>query len=91
VAVNKLDYDGLDNESYQFLSLGLGDPLGISAAAGRGIEELCQRLFHDLPADGFNIDHVLISALGVFAIETKEYTKPKPGGTKLSHGRTDVR
>jgi len=50
VAVNKLDYDGLDNESYQFLSLGLGDPLGISAAAGRGIEELCQRLFHDLPS-----------------------------------------
>ena len=49
VAVNKLDYDGLDNESYQFLSLGLGDPLGISATAGRGIEELCQRLFRDLP------------------------------------------
>jgi len=63
-------------------------------SVGQELNQLMRQgavVFHDLPADGFNIDHVLISALGVFAIETKEYTKPKPGGTKLSHGRTDVR
>jgi hypothetical protein len=29
------------------------------------------RVFHDVPADGFNIDHVAIGPHGVFAIETK--------------------
>jgi hypothetical protein len=28
-----------------------------------------------LPADGFNIDHVVLSTHGIFAVETKGYTK----------------
>lgn len=35
------------------------------------------RVFHDFPADGFNIDHIVIGATGVFAIETKSRKKPK--------------
>ena len=31
---------------------------------------------HDFPAEGFNIDHILVSAKGVFAIETKTHPKP---------------
>lgn len=34
-------------------------------------------VMHDLPADNFNIDHVVISPAGVFAIETKSFRKPK--------------
>ena len=33
-------------------------------------------VFHDFPAENFNIDHVVISTRGVFAVETKGYTKP---------------
>lgn len=33
------------------------------------------RVYHDFPAENFNIDHVLIDRAGVFAIETKGFTK----------------
>ena len=36
-------------------------------------------VFHDFPAEGFNIDHVVIAAAGVFAVETKGFTKPNRG------------
>lgn len=36
-------------------------------------------VFHDLVGDGFNLDHVLIFAKGVFAVETKTYSKPSKG------------
>jgi hypothetical protein len=34
-------------------------------------------VLHDLPGDGFNIDHVVIAPRGVYAIETKSYRKPR--------------
>lgn len=34
------------------------------------------RVFHDIPADGFNIDHVAIGPGGILAIETKTRSKP---------------
>jgi Nuclease-related domain len=40
--------------------------------------------YHDLPADNFNIDHVVISCSGVFAVETKGFTKPKKGGGRAN-------
>lgn len=33
-------------------------------------------VFHDVPGDGFNIDHVVASPKGIYAIETKARTKP---------------
>lgn len=41
------------------------------------------RIFHDLPGDKFNIDHVLIGPNGVFAIETK--VRIKHGLDKETH------
>lgn len=32
---------------------------------------------HDLPCDGFNIDHIVICSSGVFAVETKSFRKPR--------------
>jgi hypothetical protein len=43
-------------------------------------------VFHDVVADGFNIDHIVLSARGVFVIETKTIRKPK-GGTVRVAGR----
>lgn len=43
------------------------------------------RVFHDLPCDGFNIDHVIVGPAGVFAVETKTKRKPTDGqGKKLA-------
>lgn len=35
------------------------------------------RVFHDVPFDGFNIDHVVVGESGVYSIETKTRRKPK--------------
>lgn len=37
-------------------------------------------VMHDLPAVGFNIDHVVIAPRGVYAVETKSFRKPKGAG-----------
>lgn len=34
-------------------------------------------VFHDIPADGFNIDHVIVWPKGVYAVETKGRMKPR--------------
>jgi hypothetical protein len=37
-------------------------------------------VFHDFPADGFNIDHIVVAPNAVFAIETKSRKKPEEKG-----------
>lgn len=44
------------------------------------------RVYHDFPAEGFNIDHIVIGPGGVFAVETKARAKPDKG-----RGNKDVR
>jgi len=44
-----------------------------------GLQELIKQnaaVLHDIIADQFNIDHVVISPHGIFLIETKTYSKP---------------
>ena len=52
-------------------------------------------VFHDVQLkDGkhrFNIDHLLIGPNGVFAIETKNYSKPKRGEVKVTYDGKCVR
>jgi len=59
--------------------------LGLDAemAAGQELDQLMRQgavVFHDLAADKFNIDHVVIACQGVFAVETKGYRKPNRNG-----------
>ncbi|HWH75403.1 MAG TPA: nuclease-related domain-containing protein [Methylibium sp.] len=54
--------------------------LGVDAelAVGQELDQLMRRgavVFHDLPGEGFNIDHVVVASQGVFAVETKGYSK----------------
>lgn len=37
-------------------------------------------VYHDFPADKFNIDHIVIGRCAVFAVETKSRKKPGDGG-----------
>lgn len=48
-------------------------------AVGQELDQLMRAgaaVYHDFPAEGFNIDHIVIAHQGIFAVETKGYTKP---------------
>ncbi|MDH3443028.1 MAG: NERD domain-containing protein [Deltaproteobacteria bacterium] len=59
---------------------------------GQRLETLRERgyqVFHDIPGDGFNLDHVLVGPAGVFTIETKIHSKPADGkSTVIFDGET---
>lgn len=63
-------------------------------AVGQFLEERlrpsgCQVL-HDIPANGFNVDHVVIGPTGVFAIETKTHSKPTKGASSVKYDGESV-
>lgn len=49
------------------------------------------RVFHDFPVEEFNkefnIDHIVVSPKGIFAVETKGVAKHKPGSTVVYDGQ----
>ncbi|PSJ45645.1 nuclease [Zobellella endophytica] len=57
-------------------------------AVGQELEPLIRpndrpyRVFHDIPFDGFNIDHLVVNPSGVFVVETKGRSKPLNKGNK---------
>jgi len=56
--------------------------LDCEQAVGQELNQLMLdgcRVYHDFQADGFNIDHIVIGATGVFAVETKGRAKPDRG------------
>ena len=49
-------------------------------AVGQELDQLMRqgaRVFHDFPGEKFNVDHVVICPSGLFAVETKGFTKPR--------------
>ena len=55
-------------------------------AVGQFLERLREQgyqVLHDIPAEGFNIDHVCIGPAGVFTIETKAWSKPVRGDARV--------
>lgn len=51
-------------------------------AVGQELNQLMRQgahVFHDFPAERFNIDHIVVARQGVFAVETKGYTKLAEG------------
>lgn len=59
--------------------------LDCEMAVGQELNQLMRvgcYVFHDFPADKFNIDHVVVSPKGILAVETKGRAKPdKAGGS----------
>ncbi len=49
LVANKADNDLLDSDIYAFTRLGMGDPVPVSATAGRGIGELLDEIVNRLP------------------------------------------
>lgn len=51
-------------------------------AMGQELDQLMRKgavVFHDVAAENFNIDHVVVARNGVFAVETKGRSKPSRG------------
>jgi GTP-binding protein len=63
LAVNKMDREIDAAAVGQYIRLGLGDPMAISARNGRGIEQLLDSVVAALPAEG-RPDGVLVAAPG---------------------------
>jgi len=56
--------------------------LDAEMAIGQELDQLMRSgaaVFHDVPAEGWNIDHVLICETGVYSVETKGRPKPIRG------------
>lgn len=54
-------------------------------AMGQELDQLMREgaiVYHDFPAEGFNIDHVVLTPNGMYAVETKGRMKPDRGGGK---------
>ncbi len=42
-------------------------------------------VLHDIPGDGFNIDHVVVAPRGVYMVETKSFRKPRESDSETTH------
>lgn len=63
-------------------------------AVGQFLERLRARgaqVIHDFPGEKFNIDHVVVHQSGIYAIETKTYSKPDHGEPKILFDGQSVR
>ncbi len=63
------------------LRLGLDCELAVGQELNHLMLEEC-RVYHDFPAEKFNIDHIVVGPKGVFAVETKGRSKPDKKGGK---------
>ena len=52
------------------------------------LREFGAHLFHDVPGEGFNLDHVVICTHGIYAVETKTRTKPSPKARVVVEGNS---
>ena len=85
---------GLLRRSVELDKLRLG--LDAEMAVGQELDQLMKQgasVFHDVPGENFNIDHVVVARQGVFAVETKGYSKRgnltgRPGAQVAFDGRT---
>lgn len=63
-------------------------------AVGQYLENLREtsaKIYHDIPAQNFNIDHVVIAKSGIYVIETKTYSKPNSGPPRVIFNGTSLK
>lgn len=67
LVVNKMDYQGMEEQLYEYYNLGLGDPIAISATNMLGLGDLLEEIVHKLPPAAEdeleNEEHVIQLAL----------------------------
>ena len=97
LSVNKMDSTGLENpDIYEFYSLGLGDPISVSAIHGHGTGDLldeCVKLFPDEPDEDAEDEFIRVAVIGkpnagksslinTILGETRVIVSEKPGTTR---------
>ena len=63
-------------------------------AVGQYLDQLREsgaRVFHDIVGQGFNVDHVVVAAQGIFVVETKTWRKRARGDAHISFDGTSIR
>ena len=63
-------------------------PLRNPAQFLESLREQGYKVFHDIPGEGFNIDHVLIGPAGIFTVETKTRSKSNGNARIFFDGET---
>ncbi|HZZ95184.1 MAG TPA: nuclease-related domain-containing protein [Usitatibacter sp.] len=65
--------------------------LALAAEGEKAVGQFLERLraegyeiLHDVPANGFNVDHAIVGPAGIFTIETKTWRKPRSGNARIS-------
>lgn len=61
------------------LKLGLTGERAVGQYLEEALVPLKHHVFHDIPGETFNIDHLVVGPNGVFSIETKTRSKPASG------------
>lgn len=67
LGVNKIDHSGMLDRVYEFYSLGIGEPIGISGSHGHGIGDLLDEVvkhFPDGQAEEYDKDTIKVSLIG---------------------------
>jgi hypothetical protein len=67
------------------LKLGLSGEEAVGQYLEQELRPLGCQVLHDIPFDGFNIDHVVIGPGGVYIIETKTHSKPAKGHSEVKY------
>ncbi|MDP3684628.1 MAG: nuclease-related domain-containing protein [Ignavibacteria bacterium] len=77
-------------EKLKFLRQGRDGEIAVGQFLER-CREQGAKLFHDIPGDGFNLDHVIIHTSGIYVIETKTISKPISGRAELIFNGSTIR
>ena len=71
--------------------------LKLAAEGEKAVGQYLERLrvqgyevFHDIPASGFNVDHVILGPTGAYTIETKTWRKPQRGDSRITFDGTKL-
>jgi len=73
------------------LKLGLVGERAVGQYLEEALTPLKYHVFHDIPGDGFNLDHVVVGPNGVFCVETKTFSKPANGPALVHYDGEFVR
>lgn len=82
LVVNKLDHAGLNDVLYEFYALGLGDPIGISAANMLGLGDLLEEIVRNLPPEA---PHEADEGEGLHEIQLALVGRPNVGKSSLTN------
>ena len=75
---------------FRNLKLGLLGERAVGQFLDEKLRPAGYQILHDIPGDGFNVDHVVIGTSGIYTIETKTHSKPAKGGCSITYDGNQI-